>query len=180
MTPTLQPPPAYRGYMIDDIPGPVRECFLALSADWPGTMNAGHRLVLYGPEGMLKTTSMAAMQNALGLDGWMSWWLDCFDLSRDPVQADEDLAPLRAASFLFIDDLGKEAPHLRPKLGDLIAYRVQRNYGVTVYTTNVAVDENDRNACELTELYGAAVRSRILGNAKLVHMDGPDYRMKDS
>jgi len=58
-----------------------------------------------------------------------------------------------------------------------VANRVSRVDRLTLISTNLAVDENDIDFCALATRYGRALRSRILGNGQVVHVDGPDMRI---
>jgi len=160
--------------MLDTLDGTLHDVVSEIVSD-PRKAMAGSKVVLYGPEGAGKTTAMATLHNELVARRWMAWWVDCFTFPNDFTVADEWHRILVPSPVLLLDDLGKEPDRMAEKMGRLLAARMQVR-GLTFITTNLAVDEEDPDACALSQRYGRSLRSRILGNGEVVLVDGPDFR----
>ncbi len=171
------PPADVRHAGLDDTPGDLGDLLRALGADAKAARQASERVFIYGPEGSGKSHAAAALMNAWTEAGQLCFWLDCFDIPGSPMEADEVLETVAAAPVLFIDDLGKEPAHIRPKMRKLFQARLTKANAVTVYTANLDIDPEDREDCALSELYGPSIRSRLIGSTTLVRYTGKDRRL---
>lgn len=174
----LTTPELYSSYRLDDIPESVRDLFSPLALDTRAHIENGSKVLIYGPEGSGKTTAMAALHNTWVSMRWQAWWLDCFDFPDNYSEADEVREVLSSAPIVCIDDLGKEPDRMTDKMVRLLASRA-RCKGITIITTNLAVDEEVPGNCALAQRYGFSLRSRILGSGEVVFYDGPDLRLTE-
>lgn len=173
------PPAAFRKASLAKIQGPLGRLLAGLDSDIPGAMNRCDQVFIHGPEGSGKTYAMAALANEILARGWLLFWLDCFDIPGDPREADEVLDECIGARILFLDDLGKEPEHIRRRMRKLFQARTHSGRKLlTLYSTNLDVDPDDREGCALSEFYGPSIRSRLLGDSTVVRYTGEDRRMK--
>ncbi|MHA2068990.1 MAG: hypothetical protein ACXABY_31900, partial [Candidatus Thorarchaeota archaeon] len=76
------------------------------------------------------------------------------------------------------DDLGKEPANTRGDVRDAIFARHKMASGVNIFTTNLNLS-TQRDECELTEKYGASLRSRLreMCGECIIRYEGADRRM---
>ena len=155
----------------------VSEAMLEAIDETLANFESGSRsqLLIFGPEGTGKTTAAALAHAILQRHGYLVWWLSAQEF--DPKVDTGIVSSASQCKVLFVDDLGKEPPWARPSMANIVAARTLRP-GLTVFTTNVAVNPDDPDVCGLTPLYGAAMRSRMVGDCLVVEYNGPDRRTR--
>ncbi len=150
---------------------------------WRDIQERGLWLVFMGPPATGKSHLAAACWNALrerDVPGCMVRVSDLLDEFRPGAGEDRDrhekMRVIQSAPFLVLDDLG--AQKTTEWVTEMVYRIIEARQGAmlpTIITTNLTL-------AHLEELGGAwpAIVSRIVGCAKVVRMDGEDYRKKHS
>ncbi len=132
-------------------------------------------LYIHGGVGTGKTALACAVLNDCHKAGQGVRFCRVTDLLRSLVQPDGDqqFAKLAQVPVLVLDDVGaqKGSDYARAALVSLYEKRTDNNHR-TVWTSNLDLDE-------LADFMGedARLSSRIAGGAKVISLDGRDYRM---
>ncbi len=155
-------------HLTGDNEGPLQQALFFVQGIHPG-------LYICGDVGTGKTALACAVVNELHRQRMQVRFVRVSDLLKDVVQNDGDSAYRKLADVpvLCLDDIGaqKGSDYARQVLLQLYDARTDRGRR-TVWTSNLSLDE-------LAEFMGdPRMSSRIAGNAKVVRMDGEDYRLR--
>ena len=170
----------YTGHALAEF-GELGETFSAISREcYPGTGRDAY--LLYGPTGNGKSSCVGALHKVLAEHRWLVTWVDCAEWPTDFVDRDELVEELCASTtqILVLDDLGKEPKQCHRDVGRVIMSRSKLQRRLDFMTCNLNVSTTDGVACELTEVYGSAVRSRLFGMCRknVICFNGPDHRLE--
>lgn len=170
------PPLNLRGATSSRVDQRLRKFTVEKIEEHEALRKAGDAVLVYGPEGSGKSGMLASIHNQLAEWGWLLTWLDC-NLWPDNFEESWFLTQdLQYRGALIVDDLGREPQAMRKYVARILVARLAENQ-LTYITTNLNVNEEDREACELTDFYSAAIRSRLLGQCDVVYLDGEDRRL---
>lgn len=170
----------YCQWGLDSFPTELRnlfQCFLNNPRAW---IRHRRSVLLWGPEGTGKSCIMGAVHQALAEQRRLVYWVDCAAWTDNYTESDEaaeDLSSSRTEIVLW-DDLGKEPANTRGDVRDIIFARHKMARGVNILTTNLNLS-SERDKCELTEKYGASLRSRLreMCGDHIICYEGMDRRM---
>lgn len=137
-------------------------------------------LYIHGGVGTGKTTLACAILNDLHRAGTSVRFARVTEVLNGLAQHGDDdarqqlLARLVKVPVLVLDDIGAQKGTDYAKAALLMIYEGRTDKGHrTIWTSNLGMDE-------LVEFFGDDERltSRIIGNAKIVELDGDDYRLR--
>ena len=144
-------------------------------------VSQGMSYLLYGPPGNGKSSCVGALHRLLADKHILVHWVDCAEWPTGFSDRDEIVEDLCAVTchILVLDDIGREPKHCRKDIERIVMSRAKISYRLDFMTCNLNVNTEDVDACELTEVYGSAVRSRLFGMCRrnVIHFNGPDHRM---
>lgn len=173
------PPAVYSGYTLSDY-GELGEQLEQVVVNPSVAIQKRRGFLLYGPSGSFKSSIAAAFHQALAAKQLMVRWFECAMLPPAPVEADELLEELMFENSYVVvfDDLGKEPEHHRKRVAKVIQYRALMARRFDLITTNLNVDPDEPEGCEVAEVYGEHIRSRIWGMCKrnVIEVNGADAR----
>lgn len=138
--------------------------------------------LLYGPPGNGKSSCVGALHKVLADRKVMVHWVDCINWPTefdDRAELVEDLSAV-TCHILVLDDLGREPKHCRKDVERVIMSRSKMRNRLDFITCNLNVDTKNSEKCELTEVYGSAIRSRLFGMCRknIIDFNGPDHRLE--
>jgi DNA replication protein DnaC len=172
----------YTKYGLDDFPVEVRDLFTTLVKFPNSWYERGKAVLIWGPEGTGKSCIMGAVHKGLADQRRLVHWVDCADWPDDYEESDDmkDQLSSRSCRIVIWDDLGKEPKNTRGDVRDTIFARHRMPHRVDLITTNLNLSP-DRDTCELTQLYGASLRSRLIGmcGEYIIKYEGADRRVED-
>lgn len=169
-------PYALRDASLADLLPSIREMFE--SVDVHTLARKGGLVLIYGPEGAGKTHVAAALMNHIAASRWMFTWVDVIQWPTTFVTMNDEVADLSGTTCpAVIDDLGREPKHTSSGLLNAVL-RLATSPRLLVVTTNIAIDTENADNCQLTRTYGRAMRSRFLAGTT-IYLDGADRRLED-
>lgn len=164
--------------LINDTPADVPERYHAAGQGWVETGRQVRNfrgldgLVIVGPTGVGKTHLLAALANALDdAERLFRSTLTIVDEAKDDVGGRGTRFPYHTyPAILMLDDLSGVRP--TDFAIDTITRIIRVRYDESLPT--IVTMHSSRNA--ISELYGAAIASRILELGPIIKLDGPDLR----
>jgi DNA replication protein DnaC len=175
------PIPRYSRHPLRSFPDDVREVFENFThhpVDWYEEKKCA---LLWGPEGTGKSCLLGAVHKRLANQKRLVYWVDCARWPSDYDESRELKETLSSGTTRIVlwDDLGKEPKNIRGDLVDTFFARYAHARGVDMFTTNLALN-SDRDLCEMGQMYGPSVRSRLLGMCGdlVIQYLGVDRRME--
>jgi len=110
----------------------------------------------------------------------MARWVECAQIPNDPIEAEDVLEPLmdENAYVVIFDDLGKEAEHNHKRVAKVLQTRALMTRRFDIFTTNLNIDPDAAESCELAQVYGEHIRSRVWGMCRrnIVEVNNADAR----
>lgn len=159
--------------------GTLGEMFQEIVDDPRTAVIQQNAFLIYGPTGSGKSSVCGALHAALAKKRVLVAWLDCAQIQGDPREAEPLLQEVSNYHILVLDDLGREPEHIRQKMAKLIFARHKRAERLDLITTNLTVNTDDAASCDITQVYGEAVRSRLFGMCRknVICFNGQDLRI---
>jgi DNA replication protein DnaC len=173
-------PPKYIGCSFETFrpPGPLEGAFNLCRAY---VRDPDHSLFIYGKYGTGKTHLAVAITRELLLQGRKVMFTSVprllFEIRKAFQEETRDTEALcvekySSVEFLVLDDFGveKTTAWARQTL-DYIIYERDNNQRPMVITSNLSLDE-------IAEKIDGRISSRLAGMGRIIHFNGPDYRLK--
>lgn len=159
--------------------GELGRLFQGIVDDPKSAVQLQQAYLIYGPTGSGKSSACGALHAQLAAKKILVAWLDCAQIPGDPRLAEPLLEEMADYHIVILDDMGREPEHIRPKIGKLIFARHKRDARLDLITTNLTVNTESADNCDITRMYGEAVRSRLFGmcGRNVLCFNGQDRRL---
>ncbi len=147
-----------------------------------GSLAERKAFLLFGPTGNGKSSCVGAFHKILAKRKILVNFVDCAEWPEEFEDRKELVDDLKSPSthILIFDDLGKEPKQCHRDVSKVIMARSKLSFRLDLITCNLNIDTVNPAACELTEVYGSAVRSRLFGMCRknVIEFNGPDHRLE--
>lgn len=175
------PPEIYRseGLTLHDF-DELGELFQEVVDDPKKAIESRRGFLLFGPTGVGKSSVVACVHHEFTRKKKLVRWFECSMLPPDPIEAEDILEELMfdTAYVVIFDDLGQEPPHHHKRVAKVLQARALMPRRLDFITTNLTLDFEDEDECEISQKYGKHVRSRMWRMCKggIIEMNGQDHR----